>query len=109
MRRLAANRRKRGRVPQPSGHGVEAFVRVAVGLFSGLGALLTGAFIRSCAPGLPAAFRDAWCGVAPPPGFGEVHHHCAGCVLILAGATLILISPFLDGLPALRASRGRTP
>lgn len=67
----------------------------AVAVFlSGLAAMLTGAFLRSCAEGVPAVFAQSWCGNAPPPGFfAATHAHCAWCALVATGLALVAIAP----------------
>ena len=61
---------------------------------SGLLAVIAGAFLRSCAEGMPAEFARSWCGNAPPSDlFAATHSHCAGCAAIAAGLALVAIAP----------------
>ncbi len=77
----------------------------AVAVFlSGLAAMLAGAFFRSCAEGVPAAFAQSWCGNAPPPGFvAATHAHCAWCALVAIGLVLVAVAPLFASSTGQRA------
>lgn len=93
-------------VPPYGGRKVEAPVRIAVPVLSGLAGLtaaITGAYIRSCA--MPAAsLYSAWCGKPPVDALqATTQAHCAGCALLVTGLAAVAAS----GLAAIMAHRPR--
>lgn len=76
-------------------------MKATIIFLSGIAAATTGAFIRSCVMGdAPASFAAAWCG--PAMASGQVHAHCAGCALLVAGLVVMTSAPFF-GLDRRRA------
>jgi hypothetical protein len=72
--------------------GVEAPVTPAALVLSGMSAWLTGALFLSAQPAIPPGLTNAWCGFEPHEGavvFGD--SHCAGCVLVIAGAIAVAV------------------
>lgn len=63
----------------------------AVLLLSGVTAALAGALTRSCDQDVASQIAHAWCGPALQT-MSVAHEHCAGCVLLVAGLTLITVS-----------------
>jgi hypothetical protein len=80
--------------PTLSGHVVEAPVMGLVVFLVGIATALTGAFIRSC-ESIPAELLHSWCGSAPQSLAFGTHQHCAGCVLMASGFSLIVLAPLL--------------
>ena len=67
---------------------------------SGFAATLAGAFIRSCSEAPFTLLAHAWCGKAPLLDLADPdRQHCPGCALIVAGLTLIALSPLLAVAP----------
>ena len=72
----------------------EASVKSLVLLLSGVVAMATGAFVRSCPSEVPSDLLTSWCGRMPALMEGPtLHQHCAGCAIIALGAVLIALSP----------------
>jgi len=78
---------------------VEALVKAVAVFLSGLTVTLAGAFIRSCDDGLQAALAHSWCGPTPLHMASTTHQHCAGCVMLVAGAAVMAISLALAPWP----------
>jgi hypothetical protein len=73
----------------------------------GIATALTGAFIRSC-ESIRAELLHSWCGSAPQTLAFATHQHCAGCVLIASGFSLIVLSPFLTRRSPAKAVRANS-
>jgi hypothetical protein len=73
---------------------VEAPVRIAVTVMTGLTAVITGALLRTCVNTGVAArdMADAWCSKPHAMVSSAIHAHCAGCGFIVGGLTLLVVA-----------------
>jgi hypothetical protein len=60
---------------------------------AGIAALLSGALLRNCEPGVSGNLVVEWCGPTPQAMMmNAAHAHCAGCGVMEFGALLIALS-----------------